>query len=178
MWNNPGVSTLQYGDRCRPDAVAIPTEETRLNLLNEIGPHLSGMEQLKTMLDADRRPGIGETLDIRLTEIDDGRVVLEATPDVHLYNPIGTVHGGFTATMLDFACGYAVMSQMQPSQSFSTMELKVGYHKPVTKDTGLVRAEGRVVSLGRRAAFTEARITDQDGKLYASATSTLIVISA
>ena len=149
-----------------------------MNLLHEIGPHLSGLEQLKAMLEADRRPGLGETLDIRLVEVDDGRVVFEATPDIHLYNPLGTVHGGFAATMLDFACGYAVLSKMVPGQSFSTLEIKVAYHKAMTKDTGPVRAEGQIITFGRRAAFTEARLTDLDGKLYATATSSLIMLSA
>lgn len=149
-----------------------------MNLLHEIGPHLTGMEQLKSMLESDRRPGLGETLDIWLVEVDDGRVVLEAKPDIHLYNPIGTVHGGFAATMLDFACGYAVLSKIIPGQSFSTLELKVAYHRAMTKDTGPVRAEGKIITFGRRVAFTEARITDLDGKLYASATSSLLVMSA
>jgi len=148
-----------------------------MNLLHEIGPHLSGIEQLKAMLEADRRPGLGETLDIRLMEVDDGRVVFEAIPDIHLYNPFGTVHGGFAATMLDFACGYAVMSRMMAGQSLSTIELKVSYHKAMTKDTGTIRAEGKIITLGRRVAFTEARLTDLSGKLYASATSSLIVLS-
>src|SRR5919112_1405560 len=101
-----------------------------MNLLHEIGSHLTGLEQLKVMMTNDLRPGIGETLDIRLIEVEEGRVVLEATPDVHLYNPIGTVHGGFAATMLDFACGYTVLSKLTPGMSFSTLELKMAYHKP------------------------------------------------
>ena len=149
-----------------------------MNLLHEIGAHLSGLEQLRVMMESDRRPGIGETLNIRLIEVDDGRVVFEATPDIHVYNPLGTVHGGFAATMLDFACGYAVLSKMLPGQSFSTLEIKVAYHKPMTKDTGPVRAEGKIVTFGRRAAFTEASLTDLDGRLYASATSSLIVLPA
>ena len=149
-----------------------------MNLLHEIGAHLSGLEQLRVMMESDRRPGIGETLNIRLIEVNDGRVVFEATPDIHVYNPLGTVHGGFAATMLDFACGYAVLSKMLPGQSFSTLEIKVAYHKPMTKDTGPVRAEGKIVTFGRRAAFTEATLTDLDGRLYASATSSLIVLPA
>ena len=149
-----------------------------MNLLHEIGAHLSGFEQLRVMMESDRRPGIGETLNIRLIEVDDGRVVFEATPDIHVYNPLGTVHGGFAATMLDFACGYAVLSKMLPGQSFSTLEIKVAYHKPMTKDTGPVRAEGKIITFGRRAAFTEATLTDLDGRLYASATSSLIILSA
>ena len=149
-----------------------------MNLLHEIGAHLSGLEQLRVMMVSDRRPGIGETLNIRLIEVDDGRVVFEATPDIHVYNPLGTVHGGFAATMLDFACGYAVLSKMLPGQKFSTLEIKVAYHKPMTKDTGPVRAEGKIITFGRRAAFTEASLADMDGRLYASATSSLIVLSA
>ena len=149
-----------------------------MNLLHEIGAHLSGLEQLRLMMESDRRPGIGETLNIRLIEVDDGRVVFEATPDIHVYNPLGTVHGGFAATMLDFACGYAVLSKMLPGQSFSTLEIKVAYHKPMTKDTGPVRAEGKIITFGRRAAFTEATLTDLDKRLYASATSSLIILSA
>lgn len=149
-----------------------------MNLLHEIGAHLSGLEQLRVMMESDRRPGIGETLNIRLIEVDDGRVVFEATPDIHVYNPLGTVHGGFAATMLDFACGYAVLSKMLPGQKFSTLEIKVAYHKPMTKDTGPVRAEGKIITFGRRAAFTEATLTDLNGRLYASATSSLIVLSA
>ncbi|GHW26630.1 PaaI family thioesterase [Vibrio cholerae] len=149
-----------------------------MNLLHEIGPHLTGLEQLKTMLEMDRRAGMGETLDIRLVEAEDGRVICEATPDVHVYNPLGTVHGGFTATMLDFACGYAVLSKMVPGQSFSTLEIKVAYHKAMTRETGLVRAEGKVVTFGRRLAYTESRLTDLEGRLYASATSSLIILSA
>src|SRR5690606_33909648 len=95
-------------ERAQGLAPLIEGGDSRMNLLHEIGPHLSGLEQLKAMLAADRRPGIGETLDIRLVEVEDGRAVLEATPGVHLYNPVGTVHGGFAATMLDFACAYAV----------------------------------------------------------------------
>jgi uncharacterized protein (TIGR00369 family) len=103
---------------------------------------------------------------------------MEAIPDVHLYNPLGTAHGGFAAAMLDFVCGYAVLSRMTPGQSFSTLEIKVAYHKAITKETGPVRAEGKIITLGRRAAFTEARLTDAAGRLYASATSSLLVTSA
>jgi acyl-coenzyme A thioesterase PaaI-like protein len=89
-----------------------------MNLLHEIGSHLSGLEQLKVMMTNDLCPGIGKTLDIRLIEAEEGRVVLGATPDVHLYNPIGTLHGGFGATMLDFACGYALLSKLTPGMGF------------------------------------------------------------
>jgi uncharacterized protein (TIGR00369 family) len=148
-----------------------------MNLLHEIGPHLPGIEQLRAMMDEDRRFGLNGTLDIRLVEVGDGRVVVEATPGVHVYNPAGVVHGGFAASMLDTTCGYAVLSRMAPGQRFTTLELKVAYHRAMTTKTGLVRAEGWTVTCGRRAAFAEARLTDASGTLYASATSSLLVIS-
>jgi len=148
-----------------------------MNLLKDIGEHLTGLEQLRVMMETDRRPGIAQTLDIRLIEVEDGRVVFEATPDMHVYNPNGTVHGGFAATMLDLACGYAVLSKMTADQTFATLELNVAYHKAMTNKTGAVRAEGRIVTIGSRAAHTEAKLTDMTGQLYASATSSLLVIA-
>jgi len=113
-----------------------------------------------------------------LIEVEEGRVVVEGTPGLHVYNPFGVVHGGYAASLLDNACGYAAQSKVAPGQTCTTLELKVAYHKAMTTETGPVRADGRTVSIGRRAAFTEARQTDIAGKLYASATSSLIVIPA
>ena len=88
---------------------------------------------------------------------------------------IGSVHGGYAATLLDSACGCAAHSRLTASQAFTTLELKVAYHKRITKDTGLLRAEGNLLSFGQRVAFAEAKLTDVQGTLYASATSTLLV---
>lgn len=149
-----------------------------MNLFAEIGTHLSGLERLRTMMEAGHLTGIEQTLGFRLIEVEDGRVVVEGTPGLHVYNPFGVVHGGYAASLLDNACGYAAQSKVAPGQTCTTLELKVAYHKAMTTETGLVRADGRIVSIGRRAAFTEARLTDIAGKLYASATSSLIVIPA
>jgi len=148
-----------------------------MSLLEDIGEHLSGIEQLRVMLQEGRRPGIAETLDIRLTEIDDGRVCFEALPDVHVYNPIGSVHGGFIATMLDFACGYAVLSKLEPGQYCTTLDLRVSYHKSITRKTGSLRAEGKILSVGRRVAFSEGKLYDADGRLYASGSSSLMILA-
>ena len=147
-----------------------------MNLFAEIGTHLSGFDRLRTMMTDERLTGIEQTLGFRLVEVEEGRVVVEGTPGLHVYNPFGVVHGGYAASILDNACGYAAQSKMAPGQTCTTLELKVAYHKAMTRETGPVRAEGRIVSIGRRAAFTEARLTDIAGKLYASATSSLIVI--
>lgn len=146
-----------------------------MNLVAEMPAGLTGVEQLQRLLHGSRGPAIGETLGFRLVEVEEGRVVFEGTPGLHVYNPIGTVHGGYAATLLDSACGCAAHSRLSANQGYTTLELKVAYHRAMTADTGTVRAEGRVLSIGRRAAFTEASITDAQGKLYASATSTLLV---
>jgi uncharacterized protein (TIGR00369 family) len=137
---------------------------------------LNGRQQLEMLMASGTLAAIGATLGFALVEVGDGRVVFEATPGENVYNPIGSVHGGYAATLLDSACGCAVHSRLSASQTYTTLELKIAYHKAMTKETGLVRAEGRVITLGRRAAFSEATLKDAAGKLYASATSTLLVI--
>jgi uncharacterized protein (TIGR00369 family) len=142
---------------------------------DELGAHLSGLEQLQRMVKEDLRPGMGHALGIQLVVAEAGRVVLEGTPSEALYNVIGSVHGGFAATLLDFACGYAVLTTLGPGQGFSTIELKVSYLRPLTADTGQVRAEGRLVKSGRRVAFSEAMLRDDAGVVYATASSSLLV---
>jgi uncharacterized protein (TIGR00369 family) len=138
---------------------------------------ISGLEQLRLMIATDAQPSIGRTLDFSLIEIEEGRAVFEGNPDARTYNPLGTVHGGYAATLLDSACGIAVHSRLAPGQAYTTLELKVAYHRAMTADTGPIRAEGIVTSFGRRVAFTEAKLTDANGRLLASATSTLLVIT-
>jgi uncharacterized protein (TIGR00369 family) len=146
------------------------------SLLNEIAAGADGLSQLRALMASGRRPGILVALDFDFTEVEAGRAVFEGTPGEHAYNPIGTVHGGYAATLLDSACGCAVHSRLSATQSYTTLELKISYHKAITKETGRLRAEGVVLSLGRRAGFAEAKLTDETGKLYASATSTLLVL--
>jgi uncharacterized protein (TIGR00369 family) len=138
---------------------------------------MTGLEQLQAMLATDAQPPIGRTLDFSLVEVGDGRAVFAGDPDARTYNPMGTVHGGYAATLLDSACGIAVHSKLAEGQSYTTLELKVAYHRAMSKDTGAVRAEGVVTSFGRRVAFAEAKLTDANGRLLASATSTLLVIT-
>jgi uncharacterized protein (TIGR00369 family) len=137
---------------------------------------MTGAEQLRALMKAGSIARIGATLGFDLVEVEEGRVAFEGTPGPHVYNPIGTVHGGYAATLLDSACGCAVHSKLSATQAYTTLELKVAYHKAMTERTGLVRAEGWVVTMGRRAAFAEARLIDANGTLYASATSTLLVM--
>lgn len=146
-----------------------------MNLVAQLPPGLTGLEQLRQLIAMGGRPPIGETLDFVLVDAGEGFAAFEATPTVRVYNPLGTVHGGYAATLLDSACGCAAHSRLTSTQGYTTLELKVAYHKAITQETGRLRAEGRVLSIGRRAAFTEATLKDAAGKLYASATSTLLV---
>ncbi|MFL6723405.1 MAG: PaaI family thioesterase [Sphingomicrobium sp.] len=136
---------------------------------------LSGLEQLRAMIAANAQPSIGRTLDFDLVEVGDGLAVFEGSPDERTYNPMGTVHGGYAATLLDSACGIATHSKLAPGQGYTTLELKVAYHRAITADTGRVRAVGSVTSFGRRVAFAEAKLTDDTGRILATASSTLLV---
>ena len=147
-----------------------------MSLIEEVGTGLDGLSQLRTLIASGRRPGISVSLDFVLVEVEPGHAVFEGTPGEHAYNPIGSVHGGYAATLLDSACGCAVHSRLSATQAYTTLELKVAYHKTITSDTGRLRAIGRIVSMGRRAAFAEATLVDDEGRLYASATSTLLVL--
>ncbi|PZQ58233.1 MAG: thioesterase [Sphingomonas taxi] len=147
-----------------------------MSMLADLPPGLTGLEQLRALIDRDRQPPIHETLHIRLVAVDEGRATVEAEPgDAHL-NPAGIVQGGYVAAVLDTACGCAVHASLPANTGFSTAELKVSYHRPVTDRAGLVRAEGQTLSVGRRAAFSEAKLYDQRGRLLASATSTLVIL--
>ena len=147
-----------------------------MSMVKQLGEGLTGLEQLRALIASGKRPGIAVSLDFTLSEVGDGTAVFTGTPGHHAYNPIGMVHGGYAATLLDSACGCAVHTKLSATQMYTTLELKVAYHKAITDTTGLLRSEGRVVTFGRRVAFTEGKLIDAAGKLYASATSTLLII--
>ena len=147
-----------------------------MSLVKELGAGLSGLEQLQGLIKAGRRPGIAVSLDFTISEVGEGFAVFTGTPGQHAYNPIGMVHGGYAATLLDSACGCAVHTKLSATQGYTTLELKVAYHMAFTDSTGPLRAEGRVVTIGRRVAFAEAKLVNGAGVLFASATSTLLVI--
>lgn len=147
-----------------------------MSLVEELGPGLSGRALLQTLIDTDRRPAICDTLDFVLTEVGDGSAVFTGTPGPGAANPMGAVHGGYAATLLDSACGCAVHTTLPADRIYTTVELKIAYHRAILPGAGPLRAEGRVVSSGRRVAFAEAKLTDAAGRLLASATSTLLVM--
>jgi uncharacterized protein (TIGR00369 family) len=123
-------------------------------------------------------PPISELLGFHLTQIEQGRAVFEGLTEYRHYNPIGTVHGGFAATLLDSALGCAIFSTLLRGDAWTTLELKVNFVRPMTKDTGLVRAEGRIIHRGRTLATSEGDLKDRAGKLYAHALTTCMIFPA
>ncbi|KJC44955.1 phenylacetic acid degradation protein [Bradyrhizobium sp. LTSP885] len=104
-----------------------------------------------------------------------GLVVIHSVPGLRHYNPIGSVHGGYAAILLDSAMGLAVQTMLPAGSGYTTLEFKISFIRGMSKDTGTIRTEGRVLNAGRRAATAEARITDGKGKLIAHATTTCLV---
>jgi uncharacterized protein (TIGR00369 family) len=123
-------------------------------------------------------PPITRTLGFTLSEVEPGRAVFSGEPQERHYNPIGTVHGGFAMTLLDSALACAIHSTLAKGETYTTLEIKVNLVRPLTKDTGLVRAEGRVLHRGRTLGTSEGDIKDADGKLYAHATTTCMIFPA
>jgi uncharacterized protein (TIGR00369 family) len=137
---------------------------------------LSGMQVFEAMF-AGRLPPpyIGETLDFGLVEVGFGRAVFQGQPLLRHYNPLGSVHGGWFATLLDSAVGCAVHTTLPAGKSYTTAELKINIVRPLTHKVPLVRAVGEVIHVGSRMATAEGRLTGPDGKLYAHATTTCFI---
>jgi len=117
-----------------------------------------------------------EVIGMRLVEASAGRVVFDADPSARFYNPLGTVHGGWLASLLDSAMGCAVHSMLQAGQGFTTVEMKVNYVRPVLEQTGTVRCAGSVIHFGGRIATSEGRIVDGAGKLIAHGVETCMIV--
>jgi uncharacterized protein (TIGR00369 family) len=118
---------------------------------------------------------IGKTLDFLLLEVSPGRAVLQGTPGVAHFNPMGSVHGGWFATLLDSALGCAVHTMMPAGRGYTTAELSVNIVRALTLQVQRVRAEGEVLHCGRQLATAQARLVGPDGTLYAHATTTCLV---
>ena len=121
-------------------------------------------------------PPVMRALDMEGVSFGAGRAVFRLTPREFHYNPLGTVHGGVFATMLDSACGCAVHTLLPLGVFYTSLDLSVKFLRPVTVETGPITAEGSVVHLGRRTALAEAKITDESGKVYVTATSSCLVM--
>jgi uncharacterized protein (TIGR00369 family) len=136
----------------------------------------SGMAFFEGMFSGELpRAPIGETLDFMPVRIEPGRAVFQGRPRARHYNPLGTVHGGWFATLLDSAVGCAVHSMLPPGKAYTTLELKINIVRALTDRVPLVRAEGKTLHVGGQTATAEGRLVGPDGKLYAHATTTCLV---
>jgi uncharacterized protein (TIGR00369 family) len=138
---------------------------------------LNGIEYLRAIMRGEiPPPPITRLMGIELASVEEGRVVFAATPGEQHYNPIGVVHGGLAATLLDSAIGCAMQTKAPPGYFYTTIELKVNYVRPLLAGMGRVFGEATVLYAGRQTALAEARVVDANGKLYAHATSTCMMI--
>lgn len=122
------------------------------------------------------RPPIMELMGIRGEEVEEGRIVFSVEPAEYHYNPLGIVHGGLAATILDTAMACAVQSTLPAGVGLTTVEMKINYLRPLTGKTGKVLCEGKVITVSRTLALAEGRIVDAQGKLYAHATETCMIL--
>jgi uncharacterized protein (TIGR00369 family) len=137
----------------------------------------TGLEYLRRILAGEYAwVPIGETLGFHLREVDSGRVVIVGRPDSRSFNLLSTVHGGWTAAVLDTAMALSCLSTLGADQSFTTLDIRINYLRPITAETGEVRAEGGVIQAGRRVSYCEAKLEDADGKLLAHGTGSCLVL--
>lgn len=121
-------------------------------------------------------PPINELLDFTPVQWASGLFVFQGTPNSRHYNPLGSVHGGYIATLLDSCMGCAVHTQLKPGQGYTTSDLRVSYIRALRSEAGPVRAEGRIIHLGRSTALAEGRLYDVDERLYAVASTTCLIL--
>src|SRR5665647_3864162 len=140
---------------------------------------MSGLEFVQGLVDGTLPLNtIAGTLGYDVSEAASGRVVVTAVPNNMHLNPAGTVHGGFAATLLDSCMGLAVQTTLEKGTGQTTLEFKISLLRPITPDTGPIRAEGIVMSRGRRVGTAEGRITDGNGRLLAHGTTTCLIFES
>ncbi len=139
---------------------------------------LTGMQMFEA-ISAGRLPSvpIGASMDFWPIEFEHGRFVFQGRPSAAFFNPMGTIHGGWIATLLDSALGCAVHTTLPANAGYTTAELKISYVRALTTQVPLVRAEGKVFHSGRQVGFGEARLFGPDGKLYAHGTTTCVMLA-
>lgn len=139
--------------------------------------HLSGLEFLQAIINGEHpAPPISKLMEFGLVEAEFGRAVFEGRPSDRVYNPIGSVHGGYAMTLMDSVTACAVQSTLDAGVFYSTIENKVNLTRAITRESGLLRAEAKVVHVGSRVATAEGRVTDEAGRLVAHGTSTCLII--
>jgi len=159
MHDKPAAPKVEYG--------VTPTE---------VMASMAGLDFVRAIFEGRLpAPPIMQTVEPFDSSAEPGVVVFHSIPGFRHYNPIGSVHGGYAATLMDTVLGVSVHTMMDKGQGYTTLEFKVSFIKAITSDTGPIRAEGRVLSAGRRAATAEAHLRDANGRLLAHATTTCLV---
>ncbi|SRR6266481_1224666 len=139
---------------------------------------ISGLQLLNAIMEGTLpAPPIQRALDFRLVEVRPGYTAFAGTPKFEYYNPLGSVHGGYSAALLDSCMACAVHSTLEVGYSYATLEIKINYVRAITSDTGEVRAEGKIINSGKRIATAEGRLFDSEGKLYAHGITTCLIIT-
>lgn len=156
-----------------------PGHVSRLGLgsipYEDIGEY-TGLQLLQRVVDGDYpAPAIAERMSFALVEVEAGRAVFRGLPGVLHLNPLGGVHGGWAATVMDSALGCCVHTLLERGEAYSTVEMKINYTRPITAETGIVTCEGKVVHKGRTTAVSEARLVDAKGRLLAFGTETCAI---
>ena len=140
---------------------------------------MSGLEFVKGLADGTLPLNtIARTLGYDIVEAESGRVVVTAQPTADHLNPAGTVHGGLAATMLDSCMGLAIQSTLEKGVGSTTLEFKISFVRPITPDTGPIRAEGTVLSRGRRVGVADGRVIDSKGRLLVHGTTTCLIFES
>jgi uncharacterized protein (TIGR00369 family) len=163
-------------------------EERLVNLSNHIGQYgvvpvetkktMTGLQFLTGIMEGTLpAPPIQRAFAFRLKEVHQGYTVFVGVPTHEYYNPLGSVHGGYTAALLDSCMACAVHAMLDVGYSYATLEVKINYVRAITSETGEVRAEGRVIHVGKRISTAEGRLLDSAGKLYAHGTTTCLVFA-
>lgn len=145
---------------------------TLVSILRE----LSGLAFLRKLISGELpHAPISATLGFDLVEVEKGWTVFTSTPGFEHYNPLGGVHGGYIATLLDSCMGCAVHTTLEAGYAYTTLEIKINYVRAISDKTGPLRAEGKVINAGRQIATGEGKLVDANGKLYAHGTTTCMI---
>lgn len=140
---------------------------------------MSGLEFVRGLADGTLPLNtIARTLGYDIVEAEHGRVVITAEPTADHLNPAGTVHGGLAATMLDSCMGLAIQSTLEKGVGSTTLEFKISFVRPITPETGPIRAEGAVLNRGRRIGIADGRVTDNKGRLLVHGTTTCLIFDS
>jgi uncharacterized protein (TIGR00369 family) len=166
-----------FSEQCTVKSMTQAGRERRFGMIDEdLKRTMSGLEFVQGLVGGTLPLNpMAATLGYDIVDVSEGRVIVAAEPQEKHLNPFGTVHGGFAATLLDTCMGLAVQSMLDKGFAQTTLEFKISLVRPITPQTGLVKAEGKVISCGRRVGTAEGKLTDKDGRVLAHGTTTCLI---